>query len=54
MIQIRRRWFKPWKVEWVWYSSAYGLALGYTWTRRTAKRRAIEAGLEFISSEWRE
>lgn len=46
---VKRRWFKPWKVEYWWYSSAYGTVVGYAWTRRTAWNRLGRAVFEMVN-----
>lgn len=46
--RYRRRWSKPWKVEYSWVNTAYGAVVGYAWTREQARRRCYQAVFELM------
>lgn len=39
----------PWKVEYWWAHSAYGSLVGWTWTRRGARRKLAQSVPQFIA-----
>lgn len=51
MSSLRRRWFRPWKVEYFWHHSAYGMVLGYAWTRRQAQRRLALGVFDVVNGD---